>query len=727
MSSELKINEDQYLGKQELNRWKRFITTDGYDRLVKSFINTYGVILDNTFVDSLIVTEGSSADKVDIDAGALLDENMKIGIQDTLLPDAVTFPSDGSSYFIFAEHVFSNQEEGTIDITTSGTMSGTATKFLEVLRGQSTNPVKIKFLNSAANFGEYEVNEVTDDLNAVIQGATFVAELNLTYKIIGTFTPGVAIPAANKDIYQYDSIQFGFVASLGALTSIQIPLAKVAVIAAAFVLQEDLRNDNSLTLLLTDRTLELSNVAVLNLVQTFTAFHNFHSIGFDVRQLQATYDGGTEIIELNGEGVVHFLDPTGIAVVDPFDEVADIDGTVDGKVLFIHFPVQMIIQNSVGTSGIVFPDNSDPLITVMAGDILMVVQDEVLATSDLWYVLGLYSSTQDARIDKDQVWTAAQAHTKTLSVDRGGVLNMSTTAGGSHGAISPTIGIGNVLGISDSGGVGDLEVILQIGAHSPFLWATFSDNVTIKHNISVDAGDFATGFRPIYNENLTDVTIKIGDIVLFVYYLARWNIVNIWRKTDNVDPLAGELLPVAGLDYDCLVPPSTDTVGPIFQTIINQLCALTMTNQFSFKAKKTAAQGDSAPFLVASIAHVITFDDDFTDSEDLADGGNDWYTDTYVVPNDDLTQRWIIEQLTVTNESATALTNLTIDIFNKTTAGVIVSVNLGTVSGSGTKKTLDSLFTGLLNLLIDVEIQFRVTSDTGVFSVDAGGKVSNSF
>ncbi|HPI18725.1 MAG TPA: hypothetical protein PKY56_00005, partial [Candidatus Kapabacteria bacterium] len=85
----------------------------------------------------------------------------------------------------------------------SGNMTGIGTEFLKTLRGQPDHPTKIKFTNAVNNILEYEVLDVIDDFNAILNSVT-TAETNLKYSIVGTFTPGVTIPSTDKYPIQYD-------------------------------------------------------------------------------------------------------------------------------------------------------------------------------------------------------------------------------------------------------------------------------------------------------------------------------------------------------------------------------------------------------------------------------------------------------------------------------------------------------------------------------------------
>ena len=67
--------------------------------------------------------------------------------------------------------------------------------------------MKINFPNSTLNTSEYEVLSVASNVSALLNtgGSVLSAESGQTYRIVGTFTPGISVPEANKHLYQYDS------------------------------------------------------------------------------------------------------------------------------------------------------------------------------------------------------------------------------------------------------------------------------------------------------------------------------------------------------------------------------------------------------------------------------------------------------------------------------------------------------------------------------------------
>src|ERR1035437_2995545 len=247
--SKLKISEDVFLGKQELNRFRRFLSEDGYQKAIQQIAGSYGVVnsvLDVNF-DSLRIIQGSTPTDFTLKAGLAIDKNSNFITNETDLVDIISIPTDNVFRYITAHYVVSNVEKGTLSIAIDGTLTGTGTLFTEVLRGQPNFPVKIKFPNSGSNLGEYEVLKVNSDGSAQIIGASFTVETLQTYIVVGTFTAGKSIPSGDKDIYEYDYFRLAFLAGLTATTNTEFYLAKVKSDGSTTVIA-DLRSTNIFTI-----------------------------------------------------------------------------------------------------------------------------------------------------------------------------------------------------------------------------------------------------------------------------------------------------------------------------------------------------------------------------------------------------------------------------------------------------------------------------------------------
>jgi len=207
--SYIKLNEEGFLGKQELNRHWDFLTTEGFikDRLLAK---SFGIIKDakDSGFTNFLVNAGTNANTIQIPVlSKAINGDGKYIIKKA--EDNILIPSTGSTtgwWWVKIKHEYTPIEEGTISIDTAGNLTGTHTKFLSLLRGYPNFAVTIKFYSNTTllNSKEYVVAEVISDTSAKLSG-DFVAESNLQYSIVGTFTPGYVVPSTSKEIYQYDS------------------------------------------------------------------------------------------------------------------------------------------------------------------------------------------------------------------------------------------------------------------------------------------------------------------------------------------------------------------------------------------------------------------------------------------------------------------------------------------------------------------------------------------
>ena len=205
----LKISENLFLEVAELNRFQKFITEDGYKLALKSMVKKFGIVqnTDNTFFK---VTKKSN-DTILINAGIAFDPDFNAirKEEDTELRVSNT----GVKRWIILSYATTYIENGTVSVSVDGSLSGINTKFLEVLRGQPNFPTKVKF-ESDLNNREYEVVSVSSDNRAILSGS-FVAESDMKYSVVGTFTPGFNPKEDDKEIYEYDSFNIKVVDSNG--------------------------------------------------------------------------------------------------------------------------------------------------------------------------------------------------------------------------------------------------------------------------------------------------------------------------------------------------------------------------------------------------------------------------------------------------------------------------------------------------------------------------------
>lgn len=212
--SKTKINENQFLGKAELNRLQLFLEENGYKRNMLLNSSSFGLFEDFQIPevgqvfkeDCLYVRKaGTPFDEFVLQKGVAIDLNGNIILNNSDKNFKVS--NDGAWYWVKAKHEYSTKEKGTVSIDALGNLTGTGTAFQEILRSQPNFPTKIKLHKSVnGNTQEYEVVKVINDTNCVLFG-DFNAETNLEFSVIGTFTPGFPVPTNYKEIYQFDSIK----------------------------------------------------------------------------------------------------------------------------------------------------------------------------------------------------------------------------------------------------------------------------------------------------------------------------------------------------------------------------------------------------------------------------------------------------------------------------------------------------------------------------------------
>lgn len=212
-----------FLESQELTKFQKFIFENGYEQQIKNQTIQYGVVknelLDPDFENFLIKDGGEIGGLKALEVGngfIIAKENStdEIKFVRNRLFNKFLIPSDGNWYWIKVSPLKRKIELGKVSIDEQGNLIGTGTKFLESLRGQPNFPSKIRFFKieesdyltfnpSSLNSNEYEVLEVVNDEEAIIQGS-FSNETELYYEIIGTFTAGYIVPENDKGVFRYD-------------------------------------------------------------------------------------------------------------------------------------------------------------------------------------------------------------------------------------------------------------------------------------------------------------------------------------------------------------------------------------------------------------------------------------------------------------------------------------------------------------------------------------------
>ncbi len=219
MSGYLKVNSNLFLEVAEQKRNDQFLDEWGYRRHVLANSKEYGIVKDLDLPElGTILTQDafyvskfgvSCYDKVIINTGMIIDQLGRFVVNDAIVD--VPISPDSLWYWIKVKHKYKTTEIGTVSVDTFGNVTGVGTEFLNVLRGQPNFPSKIRFTNSVnGNADDYEVVDIISDNSCIIQG-DFIAESDMTYSIVGTFTPGYPVPTADEQIFQYDYFEYELV------------------------------------------------------------------------------------------------------------------------------------------------------------------------------------------------------------------------------------------------------------------------------------------------------------------------------------------------------------------------------------------------------------------------------------------------------------------------------------------------------------------------------------
>lgn len=247
--SRLKFSSNLFIELAEIEKIKKFLVDDGFKAIFQSIINKYGIFICQNQNNPLYAIANNSfavqlktgySDVVTIGKGIGFDTdlNMIMKYDDT----DMQIPNDGVRKWLVVEYDTHNFESGTIDVTSTGQVTGTGTDFKSVLRGYNNYPTKIKIESSGQLF---EVVDVMSDTLAYIKingAGSFSGE---RYSVVGAFTPGF-IPDPNDIlIYEYDHYKISLISSAlpPALNPNQYLIAGMEFDANNILVVDDLRDE----------------------------------------------------------------------------------------------------------------------------------------------------------------------------------------------------------------------------------------------------------------------------------------------------------------------------------------------------------------------------------------------------------------------------------------------------------------------------------------------------
>ena len=252
------LQRDLFIGVPELTKIISFLS-DYDSTLIKSIISNFGIVKNNSDsnFNNLKVIAGSLSNTVSLMAGLAYDANFKILNVPLQINDIYTIPNDSAWHYILIQSSSSYQEQGTISISATGQLTGNNTLFTQIFR-TGNYPTKIKFVASS-NTLEYEIQSVTSDTIAQLNGTNFNVETNKNFYINGTFTQGKII--TTKYLYQYDTYGISESLTNDAVAQNIFCLARVKYDGATQTI-EDFRTD-LLTINLTKAEIETILVGII--------------------------------------------------------------------------------------------------------------------------------------------------------------------------------------------------------------------------------------------------------------------------------------------------------------------------------------------------------------------------------------------------------------------------------------------------------------------------------
>ena len=208
MGNRIKLSQELALGWAELK-----FMTDGQSQYHKDLIiaemNTYGVIRKLNEFTAFKVIQGNGA-AVSIQAGAAIDQYGNIIMQTTQLNNKFTLVDGAGVFTVILSWEESHLEEFKVNVEADGTVTTVVLAgpthdlgdggFKSRLRGIAQFPSLISFPESTLNTGEYLVQTVIHDGHLVLNVGDGVLqpESNVTWAVVGTFTPGVIVDTADK-------------------------------------------------------------------------------------------------------------------------------------------------------------------------------------------------------------------------------------------------------------------------------------------------------------------------------------------------------------------------------------------------------------------------------------------------------------------------------------------------------------------------------------------------
>lgn len=220
-TGKLNIQKNVFLESEEVNKLQNFFLNSVPMFLFENSTEEYGIIANPSLSgNDFLIEAGTNVGTVKMNYESYaIDSQMRLMYGKVF--DNFPVPFKDQWYWLKLSYREYRLEEGTIDISDDGNVSGTNTKFKSLLRGQIyKQPTKIRIMSESSNgtvtssinnSGVYEVVSVSDDENMVLSGS-FTAEDNMKYIVVGAYTLGTTLDADQKSgLYIYDWAEYEMV------------------------------------------------------------------------------------------------------------------------------------------------------------------------------------------------------------------------------------------------------------------------------------------------------------------------------------------------------------------------------------------------------------------------------------------------------------------------------------------------------------------------------------
>ena len=249
--SSIKISPNQVYGLKEHNRLTRFQREDA--TLLRFFLRSPGVVADGfarlsaysipdpaavgqpdrneslqlALPNDLSVTiDDLSNTTLIIQPGSAIDGDLNFIHNPSVARFSITGldPPAVSNQVLCVRYATTNNEVGTCNIATDGTVKGFGTKFTEILRNENDNPTLIRFTSNDNSIDlslninqDFLIESISSDeeMKLLLADSNTIprAGSGLTYKVVGAFEPGLILPDASapnspRDIYNYNHRTF---------------------------------------------------------------------------------------------------------------------------------------------------------------------------------------------------------------------------------------------------------------------------------------------------------------------------------------------------------------------------------------------------------------------------------------------------------------------------------------------------------------------------------------